>query len=74
MARHCAKPVCDNLAAATLSYQYDNASVWIEHLHVEDHPMLHDLCMIHADAMTVPRGWSLADLRVAHPGALPKAS
>ncbi len=73
-ARHCAKPTCENLAAATLSYQYETATVWVEHLHHDDHPMIHDLCLRHADSMVVPLGWDLQDMRESAPGALPKAS
>ncbi len=72
--RQCAKPTCDNLAAATLSYHYETATVWVEHLHAEGHPMTHDLCLRHADGMVVPQGWTLEDARFGAPvapGALP---
>ncbi len=77
--RHCAKPTCDNLAAATLSYHYETATVWVEHLHAEGHPMTHDICLRHADGMVVPQGWALEDVRHSAPAAhgalpLPQAS
>ncbi len=37
--------------------------VWIDHLTVEDHPMTHDLCLVHADRLVVPQGWVLEDRR-----------
>ena len=35
----------------------------LEDLSVESHPMVHDLCALHADGLSVPRGWSLSDER-----------
>jgi hypothetical protein len=65
MSRHCARPSCTTIAAATLSYEYAASMVWIEHLHLEAHPMTHDLCVRHADGTTVPVGWELRDVRVS---------
>lgn len=50
---------------ATLSYAYADSEVWIEVLTEESHPMTHDLCGMHADAVRVPRGWALNDVRAA---------
>lgn len=50
---------------ATLSYAYAESAVWLEELAVEAHPMTHDLCLLHSDAVKVPRGWDLNDVRVA---------
>lgn len=60
--RSCIKPGCRWPAAATLSYRYGTAEVWLSDLG-EDHPSTHDLCPHHADDMRVPRGWSLVDDR-----------
>jgi len=53
---------------ATLSYAYAESTVWLEDLAAEPHPMVHDLCGIHADTVRVPRGWVLRDGRVAAGG------
>ena len=47
----------------TLSYGYESATVWIEPLTAEGHPMTHDLCTRHAARTVPPRGWELVDLR-----------
>lgn len=46
-----------------MSYDYEARIVWIESLHIEDHPMNHDLCSKHADRSTPPQGWELRDDR-----------
>jgi hypothetical protein len=53
---------------ATLSYAYADGVVWLEDLADEAHPMVHDLCPLHADAVRVPIGWELRDDRVGPPG------
>lgn len=60
--RSCIKPGCRWPAAATLSYRYATAEVWVSDLG-EAHPSTHDLCPHHADAMRVPRGWTMIDDR-----------
>ena len=63
MSRICAKPGCDRPAVATLSYNYAESVVWVEHLAPEAHPMVHDLCGEHADHLRVPVGWDRRDAR-----------
>jgi len=63
MGRSCARPACGGSATTTLSYDYANATVWIEPLHAVGHPMNHDLCERHAERLSVPRGWTLVDGR-----------
>lgn len=46
-----------------MSYAYAESLVHLEDLAVEDHPMTHDLCPLHAEAVRVPRGWELTDSR-----------
>jgi hypothetical protein len=48
-----------------LSYAYADGVVWLEDLVSEAHPMIHDLCAMHADGVRVPRGWELRDERGA---------
>lgn len=64
--RSCVKTGCRWPAAATLAYRYSTAEVWLTDLAPED-PSTHDLCPHHADAFTVPRGWTVVDDR--HPVA-----
>jgi hypothetical protein len=67
MTRSCARPGCSRPATATLSYDYAKRAAWTERLTVEPHPMTHDLCDAHADALSVPRGWRLEDRRTVAP-------
>ncbi len=60
--RSCIKTGCRWPAAATLSYRYTTAEVWLSDLG-EPHPATHDLCPHHADDLKVPRGWNLVDDR-----------
>ena len=63
MRRSCARPECSSRANATLSYDYADSSVILGPLADEAHPMSHDLCAVHANSMSVPRGWRLEDRR-----------
>jgi hypothetical protein len=63
MNRACARPGCGETAAATFTYDYRARTTWLESLASDAHPMAYDLCKVHADALSVPRGWSLEDRR-----------
>jgi Protein of unknown function (DUF3499) len=68
MSRQCARPGCSTTASATLAYDYEQRTSWLVPLSDERHPMAYDLCDVHADTLTVPRGWRLDDRRAAdHP-------
>lgn len=47
----------------TLSYDYGQATVWLDVLDPDGHPMTHDLCERHATRTAPPRGWVLVDQR-----------
>ena len=64
MRRRCARPGCAEAATVTLSYEYGSATVWLERLAAEGHPMTHDLCDRHTARTAPPRGWSLVDQRL----------
>jgi hypothetical protein len=64
MSRHCARPGCNAAAGATLTYDYNDRTAWVELLADEGHPMAYDLCAAHADSLSVPKGWALQDRRV----------
>ena len=63
VSRSCARPGCGNDAVATLSYAYAEGLVVLEDLAPEAHPMVHDLCRLHAEGLRVPLGWELRDER-----------
>lgn len=63
VSRSCARPGCGDQAVATLSYAYAESLVVLEDLAPEAHPMVHDLCRVHAEGLRVPRGWELRDAR-----------
>jgi Protein of unknown function (DUF3499) len=63
MTRQCARPGCGAAAAATLAYDYQQRTSWLDPLAPEAHPMSYDLCAVHADTLVVPRGWRLDDRR-----------
>jgi hypothetical protein len=65
MLRRCARPGCGEVATVTLSYHYGQATVWLEPLVTEGHPMTHDLCDRHSARTAPPRGWRLVDRRLA---------
>lgn len=48
---------------ATLSYNYGDRTVWIEHVAEHHRPQTYDLCDEHAERLSVPRGWVLTDAR-----------
>ena len=47
----------------TLTYEYRRSQVWLDHLSAERDPHAYDLCRRHADDLSVPLGWHLADRR-----------
>lgn len=63
MRRLCERPGC--LGPAEVSYGIDNAqlTVWMDVLHVPDRGHTGHLCRRHADALAVPRGWTIDDRR-----------
>jgi hypothetical protein len=72
MTRACARPACGDVATATFVYDYGARTTWLDRLSAERHPMAYDLCPLHADTLSVPRGWRLVDRRGGAPleGAL----
>ena len=72
--RLCSRPGCAEPASATLTYQYERGSVWIDALLGEREPHTYDLCERHAGRVSVPRGWRLDDRRglAAVPAPLPE--
>ena len=67
MRRLCERPGCTG--AADVSYGMDSGAllVWIDNSNVPDREHAGRLCRRHADALTVPKGWTIDDRRVAVP-------
>ncbi len=62
-ARRCARPGCNDVAQATLTFRYDLQQAWVLPLTEEASPATYDLCGPCADKTRPPRGWGLVDER-----------
>lgn len=47
----------------TLTYEYRQSHVWLDHLSADRDPNDYDLCGPHSSTLTVPVGWQLTDRR-----------
>lgn len=65
--RQCCRPACAERAAVTLTYEYGNSQVWIDHLSDERDPHGYDLCRRHAERLSAPVGWHVGDRRAVTP-------
>ncbi|MDP5227359.1 MULTISPECIES: DUF3499 domain-containing protein [Arthrobacter] len=64
--RMCSRSACREAAMATLTYVYADSTAVLGPLAVYPEPHSYDLCVQHAQRLTVPRGWEV--LRIALPG------
>jgi hypothetical protein len=55
--RLCSKVGCAREAVTTLTYDYPDQMAAIGPLGAAADPHAHDLCAIHTDRLSVPRGW-----------------
>ncbi|WP_084100946.1 DUF3499 domain-containing protein [Demequina sp. NBRC 110051] len=60
--RQCTRPSCDRAAAATLTYVYADSTVVVGQLSAQAEPHSYDLCALHADRFTAPRGWDVVHI------------
>lgn len=67
MRRLCERPGCSQLAEVVYGMSTDGPTVWLESLGEGDPARSGVLCRRHADAMVVPRGWTLDDRRESVP-------
>ena len=67
MARRCGRQGCREYATAAFNVDPRRQIVFVEPFAGEDTIGLSILCRRHADALSVPRGWSVDDLREAKP-------
>lgn len=65
--RSCSRSGCTEHAVATLTYVYAESTAVLGPLATQHEPHSYDLCMAHAQRLTVPRGWDV----VRHEGELP---
>lgn len=57
--RACSRPGCPRNAAATLTYDYPDSMVVIGPLSPRREPNGYDLCVEHAERMSLPKGWQV---------------
>jgi len=68
MARLCERPGCSDVAAMAFGFDVDRLLVWLAPREPDsDRLRAGALCKRHADAMVVPRGWTLDDRREPTP-------
>lgn len=60
------RPGCDRDAAARLTYDPVGCQVWLEDL-ADRVGRSQEICALHAERLTVPRGWVLSDQRSDEP-------
>lgn len=60
--RLCQKPGCTRVAVSTLTYVYADSTVVLGPLATYAEPHCHDLCQVHADRLTAPKGWEVVRL------------
>jgi hypothetical protein len=57
LSRQCSRTACSGGAIATLTYIYSDQTAVLGPLATYAEPHTYDLCAIHAEGLTVPRGW-----------------
>lgn len=70
--RRCSRPGCPSPAIATLTYVYADSTAVLGPLATAAEPHSYDLCAVHAERLTVPRGWDA--VRLADATAAPQPS
>lgn len=57
--RLCSKVACAREAVTTLTYDYGDQMAVVGPLGGPGNPHAHDLCAIHTERMSVPKGWTV---------------
>ena len=65
--RRCSRAGCPNPATATLTYAYRDSTAVLGPLASRSEPHGYDLCSVHADSLSAPRGWEVIRLAVEEP-------
>ncbi|WP_307081538.1 DUF3499 domain-containing protein [Arthrobacter agilis] len=68
--RQCSRSACQRPAMATLTYVYADSTAVLGPLATYAEPHTYDLCAVHAERLTVPRGWEV--VRLTLPDAPPE--
>lgn len=67
MTKQCERPGCSALAEVLYGFDPGRRLVWLEHDALPEGSRSNALCRRHADALAVPKGWSIDDRREAAP-------
>jgi hypothetical protein len=62
--RRCSRSGCSGSAVATLTYVYADSTAVLGPLATQAEPHCYDLCIAHAQTLSVPRGWEVIRLAV----------
>ncbi|MFI7588395.1 DUF3499 domain-containing protein [Spongisporangium articulatum] len=60
--RRCSRTACGRSAVATLTYVYSDSTAVLGPLATYAEPHCYDLCDVHAERLTAPRGWEIVRL------------
>ena len=60
--RRCSRTACNRAAIATLTYVYADSTAVLGPLATYAEPHCYDLCHVHGDRLTAPRGWEVVRL------------
>jgi Protein of unknown function (DUF3499) len=60
--RRCSRTACGRPAIATLTYVYAESTAVVGPLAAYAEPHCYDLCELHAEGLTAPRGWDVVRL------------
>lgn len=69
--RRCSRTACRQPAVFTLTYVYADSTAVLGPLAAYVEPHCYDLCAMHADRLTAPRGWEVVRLPVETVGGGP---
>jgi hypothetical protein len=72
MSRQCSRNACSGGAVATLTYVYSDQTAVLGPLATFAEPHTYDLCELHAEGLTVPRGWDVIRLSELVDPAVPQ--
>ncbi|WP_133741869.1 DUF3499 domain-containing protein [Actinorugispora endophytica] len=64
VSRRCSRTACRQPAVFTLTYVYADSTAVLGPLAAYVEPHCYDLCAMHADRLTAPRGWEVVRLPV----------
>jgi hypothetical protein len=59
LSRLCSRVACPRDAVATLTYVYADSMIVVGPLSVAHEPHTYDLCPVHSERLTAPRGWHI---------------